>query len=101
VPDFGAKLVERLHSAVPQVLEKIDGGDWSDETRKALDDAVSEFASDYGYDLDEEGHPLEEGDTGEASRDEGDGEERDRDESDGGEQTEETEEQGEAVGAGS
>jgi F-type H+-transporting ATPase subunit alpha len=58
VPGFDAKLVERLRAAIPETLEKIAGGDWSDETQIALDEAVAEFARDYGHDLDEEGHPL-------------------------------------------
>jgi len=58
VTEFGARLVERLHSAAPDALKQIAGGDWSDETQKALDDAVAEFAQDFGYDLDEEGQPL-------------------------------------------
>ena len=29
-----------------------------DETQKALDEAIAEFAEDFGYDLDEEGQPL-------------------------------------------
>jgi F-type H+/Na+-transporting ATPase subunit alpha len=53
----------------PELLTKIADGDWSDETQKAVDSAVSSFAEDFGFDLDEEGHPLEEdGDQG-ASRD--------------------------------
>ena len=44
----------------PELLKKIAGGDWSDETKQALDDAVEHLAEDFGYDLDEEGHPLEE-----------------------------------------
>jgi F-type H+-transporting ATPase subunit alpha len=66
VPDFHENLVERLHSAAKETLEKIEGGDWSDETQKALDDAIGEFAQDYGYDLDEEGQPLD--DDSEGSR---------------------------------
>jgi F-type H+-transporting ATPase subunit alpha len=58
VPEFHQGLVERLHAEIPEVLEKIAGGDWSDETQKALDDAVAQYAEDFGYDLDEEGHPL-------------------------------------------
>jgi F-type H+-transporting ATPase subunit alpha len=58
VPDFLAKLTERLHASAAEVLKKIAAGDWSDETQKALDEAISEFARDYGYDLDEEGQPL-------------------------------------------
>jgi F-type H+-transporting ATPase subunit alpha len=58
VSEFHEGLVERLHSAASDTLGKIADGDWSDDTQKALDEAVAEFASDFGYDLDEEGHPL-------------------------------------------
>jgi F-type H+-transporting ATPase subunit alpha len=58
VPDFHQGLVERLHAEVPDTLKAIAGGDWSDETQKQLDAAVAQYARDFGYDLDEEGHPL-------------------------------------------
>ena len=35
---------------------------------KAVDDAVSEFADDFGYDLDEEGQLLEEPETADEER---------------------------------
>ena len=60
VPEFHEGLVERLHSEVSDTLKTIREGDWSDETQKALDDAVGQYAEDFGYDLDEEGHPLDE-----------------------------------------
>jgi F-type H+-transporting ATPase subunit alpha len=58
VPDFHAALIQRLHAEAADVLEKIAGGDWSDETQSALKGAVASFADDFGYDLDEEGQPL-------------------------------------------
>jgi len=58
VGEFHQGLVERVHSEIPEVLKKIAGGDWSDETQKALDDAIAQYAEDFGHDLDEEGHPL-------------------------------------------
>src|ERR1700753_1632301 len=61
VEKFLTDLVESLRGNAPEVLKAIAGGDWSDETQKGLDDAVGQFAEDFGYDLDEEGHPLEEG----------------------------------------
>jgi len=77
VPDFHEKLVERLHAEIPETLKKIAGGDWSDEVQRELDGAIGQFAEDYGYDLDEEGHPLDEGDRGDSDRDRGrDGDER-------------------------
>jgi F-type H+-transporting ATPase subunit alpha len=50
------------------VLEKIRGGDWSDETQEALRNGLAEFADDFGYDLDEEGHPIDDREVGETSR---------------------------------
>src|ERR687896_757761 len=58
VPEFHQGLVERLHAEIPDALKSIAGGDWSDETQKALDGAIAQYAQDFGYDLDEEGQPL-------------------------------------------
>jgi F-type H+-transporting ATPase subunit alpha len=60
VPDFLDGMTERLRSQHPDMLAKIAGGDWSEETQKELHDAVEAYAQDFGYDLDEEGQPLEE-----------------------------------------
>src|SRR4051812_31005945 len=61
VEEFHQQLIERVRSSASDTLEAIRGGDWSDETQSALKKVVSEFAEDFGYDLDEEGQPLEEG----------------------------------------
>jgi F-type H+-transporting ATPase subunit alpha len=90
VGEFNRELVERLHSSASETLEKVAGGDWSDETQKALDEAISEFADDFGFDLDEEGQPEESG--GEGRIDSSD----DNDDSDDEESSEK-----EPVGAGS
>ncbi len=60
VTEFLTELTERTHAQLGEVRAKIAGGDWSEETQKAVHDAVDAFASDFGYDLDEEGQPLEE-----------------------------------------
>jgi F-type H+/Na+-transporting ATPase subunit alpha len=60
VIEFLTSLVERMHAEHAELRAKIAGGDWSDETQKEVDEAVAAFASDFGYDLDEEGEPLEE-----------------------------------------
>jgi F-type H+-transporting ATPase subunit alpha len=83
VGEFHRGMVERLHAEVPETLKKIAGGDWSDEVQKELDDAIAQYAQDFGYDLDEEGQPL----TDEQAIREGRGD-RDEDE----QATEETEE---------
>ena len=68
VPAFLGDLLSRMHSEGDELLAKIREGDWSDETQEAVKAKVSEFADDFGYDLDEEGQPLEDRDVGETSR---------------------------------
>ncbi len=92
VAEFHEALVERMHAEYGDLLEKIAGGDWEDDTEDALRDAVAEFADDFGYDLDEEGEAESDEDGGEASSsDEGD-EDADTDEdADSDESADETE----------
>jgi F-type H+-transporting ATPase subunit alpha len=59
VEKFLAGLSDSVRASSPEMLEKIAGGDWSDDTQEAVKAAVSQYAEDFGYDLDEEGHPLE------------------------------------------
>ena len=60
VTEFLNGLTERMHSQHGELRTKIAGGDWSQDTQKAVNDAVDAFARDFGYDLDEEGQALEE-----------------------------------------
>jgi F-type H+/Na+-transporting ATPase subunit alpha len=60
VERFLADLTDSVRGSEPELMKKIAGGDWSDETIAAVDAAVKSFAEDFGYDLDEEGHPLDE-----------------------------------------
>ena len=62
VTKFLTDLSESVRGNEPELLKKIAGGDWSDETQAELDKFVAQFAEDFGYDLDEEGLPLEDGD---------------------------------------
>jgi F-type H+-transporting ATPase subunit alpha len=59
VPEFLADLVSTAHSRFKDLRAKIASGDWSEETQAATKAAVGEFAEDFGYDLDEEGQPLD------------------------------------------
>jgi F-type H+-transporting ATPase subunit alpha len=61
VPEFLADLTARAHSQYRDLRAKIAGGDWSEETQAGVKSALDEFAEDFGYDLDEEGEPIEEG----------------------------------------
>jgi F-type H+-transporting ATPase subunit alpha len=94
VTKFHADLLDRLRSEIPDVLEAIGGGDWSDDVQKKLDDAIAKFADDFGYDLDEEGQPLSEEIEVERK-----GRRRDED-SDGGEEDDESSEEREEETAG-
>ena len=68
VAEFLDGLTQRMRSELGEVRKRIAEGDWSDETQKAVHEAIAEFADDFGYDLDEEGQPMDEGDS---DRDEG------------------------------
>jgi F-type H+-transporting ATPase subunit alpha len=68
VPEFLDGLTQRMHSEHADLLENIRGGDWSDELQEAVRKAVADFADDFGYDLDEDGQPLEERQVGETTR---------------------------------
>ncbi|HZL54662.1 MAG TPA: F0F1 ATP synthase subunit alpha, partial [Solirubrobacteraceae bacterium] len=61
VPAFLADLVSAAHARHQELREKIAAGDWSEETQAALKTAVGEVAEDFGYALDEEGQPLDDG----------------------------------------
>jgi F-type H+-transporting ATPase subunit alpha len=56
---FLADLSESVRGNEPELVKKIGEGDWSEETQSQLDKAVEQFAEDFGYDLDEEGMPLD------------------------------------------
>ncbi len=62
VDRFLNELTDSVRGNEPELLAKIAGGDWSDETQKQVETALEQFAQDYGFELDEEGHPLEDSD---------------------------------------
>ncbi len=97
VPEFLDGLTQRMHSESSDVLDKIREGDWSDETQEAVRNAVSSFADDFGYDLDEEGHPLEDRDVGETTREQEGIRARSDDGDDAGDEGEKDEEKEEAA----
>ncbi|HKE81447.1 MAG TPA: F0F1 ATP synthase subunit alpha [Solirubrobacteraceae bacterium] len=68
VPDFLDGLTQRMHSEHEDQLDQLRAGDWGDELQESIRKGVAEFADDFGYDLDEEGHPLEERQVGETTR---------------------------------
>jgi F-type H+/Na+-transporting ATPase subunit alpha len=64
VQDFLTSLVERLHSEQAELLKRIqESGELSDEDENKLGEAIGEAVDDFGPDFDEEGQPLEEGES--------------------------------------
>jgi F-type H+-transporting ATPase subunit alpha len=57
-----------MHAEQQELRKKLATGEWDDELERSVDAAVKEFADDFGYDLDEEGLPLEEPETGDEER---------------------------------
>jgi F-type H+-transporting ATPase subunit alpha len=88
VDRFLADLTDHMRGNEPELLKKIAGGDWGDDTQQAVEQAVSSFAENFGFDLDEEGQPLDEEESQPRSRDgrsrsgdgDGDGERREQQE---------------------
>ena len=63
IQDFLEQLLQRLHSEKEELLKKIAGGDWDDSIEEELGKAIAEAIDDFGPDFDEEGNPLEEGES--------------------------------------
>jgi F-type H+-transporting ATPase subunit alpha len=59
VSEFLEQVTERFHAQHRDIAEKLAEGDWSEETQKAMHAALESFAEDFGYDLDEEGQPMD------------------------------------------
>jgi F-type H+/Na+-transporting ATPase subunit alpha len=59
VTEFLAQLTDRLHAEHADLRKKIAEGNWDDSTQAEVEKAVSGFADDFGYDLDEEGAPMD------------------------------------------
>jgi F-type H+-transporting ATPase subunit alpha len=95
VPEFLDRLLSGLHSENGDLMKGInESGELSDEDEKALGDAIAEAIDDYGPNFDEEGNPLEEGESDRVR------EHRDSDdEGEGDSETEESEAEREEVTA--
>jgi len=63
VDEFLEGLTQRVRAEQRDVLAKIAGGDWSEDTQAAVEKSVGDYADDFGYDLDEEGDPMEAGES--------------------------------------
>jgi F-type H+-transporting ATPase subunit alpha len=63
VPDFLEGLTQRFRAENRDLLEAIAAGEWSDDVQEKVRAAIEQFADDFGYDLDEEGGALAEGES--------------------------------------
>jgi F-type H+/Na+-transporting ATPase subunit alpha len=64
VSDFLSDLLGRLHSEQSDLMDQINNeGTLSDEDLEKLGDAIGEMIDDFGPDFDEDGQPLEEGES--------------------------------------
>jgi F-type H+-transporting ATPase subunit alpha len=63
VQEFLADLITRLKAENADLMARIDEGELSDEDEEALGEAIAEMVDDFGPDFDEEGQPLEEGES--------------------------------------
>jgi F-type H+-transporting ATPase subunit alpha len=69
IADFHDQLLQRLHAEEEELLKEIAGGEWDDSTEETLGKAIAEALDDFGPDFDEEGNPLEEGESDRVKRD--------------------------------
>jgi F-type H+-transporting ATPase subunit alpha len=63
VDEFHTMMLERLRAENEDLLKTIADGDWGDETEKKLGEAIGEALDDFGPDFNEDGTPLEEGES--------------------------------------
>ena len=69
VSEFLGNLISRLHSESQDLLDRInDTGELSDEDEEALGKALAQAIDDFGPDFDQEGNPLEEGESDRVTR---------------------------------
>ena len=63
VQEFLDFLLARLHAEKAELMERIANGDWDDSMESELGGEIAEAIDDFGPDFDEEGNPLEEGES--------------------------------------
>jgi F-type H+-transporting ATPase subunit alpha len=63
IGEFHQFMRERLHSENDDLMKKLADGDWEEGTENALGEAIKDAIDDFGPDFDEEGNPLEEGES--------------------------------------
>jgi len=60
VPDFLEGMIEHVRGHHAELRKQIAAGEWSEETQQAARDVLTDYAQGFGYDLDEDGQPIDE-----------------------------------------
>jgi F-type H+-transporting ATPase subunit alpha len=63
VREFHEMMLQRLHAEKAELMGKIADGEWNDAIESELGQAIAEAIDDFGPDFDEEGNPIEEGES--------------------------------------
>jgi F-type H+/Na+-transporting ATPase subunit alpha len=63
VGEFHEMMLQRLHAEYEELMRKIADGEWDDSIESQLGDAIAEAVDDFGPDFDEEGNPIDEGES--------------------------------------
>jgi F-type H+-transporting ATPase subunit alpha len=63
IKEFHESLLARLHAEEQELMQKIADGEWEDAIEQQLGEAIAEAIDDFGPDFDQEGNPLEEGES--------------------------------------
>ncbi|MBI5309692.1 MAG: F0F1 ATP synthase subunit alpha [Actinobacteria bacterium] len=63
IPEFHEMMLQRLRSEAGSLMDQIDAGTWSDEIEEGLKKSIGQAIDDFGPDFDEEGLPIEEGES--------------------------------------
>src|SRR5215211_4939034 len=63
IGDFHEGLLQRLRSEKGDLMDKIAEGEWDEGMESELGEAIAEAIDDFGPDFDEEGNPIEEGES--------------------------------------
>jgi F-type H+/Na+-transporting ATPase subunit alpha len=63
VDEFHEAVIQRLHSEKEPLMDRIAEGEWDDSIQEEVEAAIGEAVDDFGPDFDEEGNPLEEGES--------------------------------------
>jgi F-type H+-transporting ATPase subunit alpha len=93
IREFHEAMLQRLNAEKSDLMQKVAEGNWDDSIESELGDAIAEAIDDFGPDFDEEGNPIEEGES-DRIRDEEEREKAGRTaEAEGGEEKEEGDEE--------